>query len=151
MSERVERAVANHDCTLCKLHRTADEVCETGFGPSRAEVMVVSKMPNSKKYQDVLETELEQAGLSPNKIFYASALKCKTFEQDASKTDLKTCRQYLEAEIALVKPKFILALGNEALFATTGHSGIMKDKWFRSTKLRSWPPYLRLRSIVSRA
>lgn len=126
MSERVELAVANHNCTLCKLHRTADVVCETGTGPSKADVMVVSKMPNSRKYQEALETELEQAGINPSKVFFASALKCKTFEQDASKGDVKTCRPYLEAEIAYVKPRFILALGNEALFATTGHSGITK-------------------------
>lgn len=88
--------------------------------------MVVARMPNSKKYQEALETELKQAGLNPDKIFYASALKCRTFEQDASKTDLKACRAYLEAEIAIVKPKWILVLGNEALFATTGHSGITK-------------------------
>lgn len=88
--------------------------------------MVVSRMPNSKKYQEALETELKQAGLNPDKVFYASALKCRTFEQDASKTDLKTCRQYLEAEIAIVKPRWILVMGNEALFAATGHSGITK-------------------------
>lgn len=126
MSERVEREVANHDCTLCKLHRTADVVCETGIGPSRCDVMVVARMPNSRKYQETIEIELEQAGLTPAKIFYASALKCRTFSADASKTDQKACRPYLEAEIAIVKPKWILALGNEALYATTGHSGITK-------------------------
>lgn len=116
----------NHDCTACKLHRGMESVCEPGFGPPRADIMVVSKMPNSSRYQAALEEDLTQAGVELKRIYWATALKCRNFEANASNADVKACRQYLDAEIAAVKPKFILSFGNEALLATTGHSGITK-------------------------
>lgn len=97
-----------------------------GFGPDNAEVMVVGKMPNSGKYQKELEVMLEDSGLDPTEVYYTSALKCRNFEVNASNADVKACRPHLEREIDFVKPKYILALGNEGLLATTGHSGITK-------------------------
>lgn len=112
-------------CTSCKLHQTAKAVCEPGFGNPNASVMVVSKMPNSGQYQEALDNALIAAGLDIDDVYYASALKCRTFDQNASNKDTKTCAaEYLHREIAAVKPKWILALGNEGLLATTGHSGI---------------------------
>jgi uracil-DNA glycosylase family 4 len=116
----------NRGCTDCKLHRNADVVCEMGSGPLDAEIMIVGKMPNSGRYQDSLESQLAEVGLSPERVYYTQALKCKNFEDNASNADVKACRQYLEREIATVKPTHILALGNEGLLATTGHSGITK-------------------------
>jgi DNA polymerase-1 len=88
--------------------------------------MVVGRMPNSESYQQQLNTYLSDVGLDPGGIYFTQALKCRNFEQNSSNADVKTCKVYLDEEIAKVKPKFILALGNEALLATTGHSGIMK-------------------------
>lgn len=119
--------IYNLDCSLCKLCQTANKVCEGGLGHVSADIMVVSKMPNSGFYQENLEQALEQAGVDLSRIFYTSALKCRTFDQNPSNKDTKTCAsEYLMKEIDFVKPKWILALGNEALLATTGHSGITK-------------------------
>lgn len=119
--------IRNGDCTDCKLHQTADIVCETGIGAlGFASIWVVSKMPNSPNYQMMIEDSLREAGIDPKKVYYTSAVKCRTFEQDASTGDVKKCRQYLDAEIAEGSPHWILAFGNEALLALTGHSGITK-------------------------
>ena len=119
-------ALRDPACTLCRFSMDADKVCVMGTGNSRSEIMVVSKMPNSPNYQQELAQQLEKAGVDLSKVFFTQALKCRNFERNASNTDVKTCRTYLEAEIEAIKPKWILALGNEALLATTGHSGIMK-------------------------
>lgn len=87
--------------------------------------MVVSKMANSRNYQNDLELELAEMGLKKG-IFFTQAIKCRTFDQNASNADIKACRTYLDQEIERVQPKFILALGNEALLATVGRSGITK-------------------------
>lgn len=116
----------NRGCRDCKLHRNAEEVCTMGTGPHDAEIMVIGKMPNSVRYQQSLESQLEEVGLDPQRVYYTQALKCKNFEDNASNADVKACRQYLDAEIAEVKPTHILALGNEGLLASTGHSGITK-------------------------
>lgn len=116
----------DRNCTSCKLHRDVETVCEMGFGPANAEVMVIGKMPNSGKYQREIETMLEEVGLDPTEVYYTSALKCKNFELDASNADVKACRTHLDREIEVIKPKYILALGNEGLLGAAGKSGITK-------------------------
>lgn len=116
----------NPDCTSCKLHRGVEDVCEMGFGPDNADVMVIGKMPNSQRFQQELEVMLRDSGLNPNEIYYTSAIKCRNFELDVSNADVKACRQHLDREIDAIKPKHILALGNEALLGAAGKSGITK-------------------------
>lgn len=113
-------------CTRCKLHRGTDDVCEPGEGVRGADIMVVSKMPNSERYTHALMEDLKNAGVSLRRLWWASALKCRNFDANASNADVKACKPYLDAEIEMVKPKWIISLGNEALLATTGHSGITK-------------------------
>lgn len=126
MSDLGLMAVQNSSCMDCKLQRNTDEVCTWGEGFKKADIMVVGKMPNSDKYQQALQLQLEEVGLDPTKVYYTQALKCRNFDDNASNADVKACRKYLEAEIAQVKPTHILTLGNEGLLATTGHSGITK-------------------------
>jgi DNA polymerase-1 len=97
-----------------------------GTGPRDAEIMVVGKMPNSDRNQAAIQSQLEEVGLDPSRVYYTQALKCRNWEDNASNADIKACRQYLDAEIDEVMPTHILALGNEGLFATTGRSGITK-------------------------
>lgn len=114
-------------CTRCKLSRHAEgAICRMGFGPARATVMVVGRMPNGSKMQAQLETELTEVGIDLSDVYFSSALKCLNFDQNASNADVKACRYFLEAEIERVRPKFILCLGNEALLAVLGKSGITK-------------------------
>lgn len=116
----------NPACTMCKLHREAQDVGIMGKGNPNAKVMVINRMPSGENFQHALDLELEAVGLDTKDIYYTQALKCRNFEQNSSNADVKICRQYLDAEIEEVKPEYILAFGNEALLATTGHSGIMK-------------------------
>lgn len=118
--------IRDSHCTLCKLHQTGDPICEMGKGNPKAKIMVVSKMGNSGAWQKELLQDLVEVGLDPKDIYFTQALKCRTFDQNGSNADVKKCRVYLDAEIEAIKPKWILALGNEALLATTGKSGITK-------------------------
>lgn len=118
--------IQDSNCSLCKLCSTADTVCELGYGPKNPSIMVVSKMANSRDWQRDLELELTEMGLDLSEIYFTQALKCRTFDQDASNADIKACRTYLDKEIDLLRPRWILALGNEALLATIGRSGITK-------------------------
>ena len=118
--------IRDPECTKCKLQQTADKVCALGTGNRNAKVMVVSKMANSATWQKELEQELSEVGIDLSDVYYTQAIKCRTFDQSPSNADIKACRSYLEEEIAHVKPKWVLALGNEALLSTTGKSGITK-------------------------
>jgi uracil-DNA glycosylase family 4 len=117
----------NSNCKLCKMHEFADEVCEPGFGRNDADIMVVSRMPNSPTYQEMIEGELESVGIELSRIFWTSVIKCRAFDVDPGKKGLKACTEnYLVKEIEAIQPKYILGFGNEALSALTKHSGIMK-------------------------
>lgn len=117
----------NPFCKLCKLHQTTEWVCEPGIGRNDADIIVVSRMPNSSTYQELIEGELINVGIELERVFFTSVIKCKTFDQDPGKKDLKICNEtYLAKEIEAIKPSYILGFGNEALTALTGHGGIMK-------------------------
>ena len=112
------------NCTKCKLHRQAIEVCVPGTGNLKGDIMVVSRGPDSRRKE--LEDELSEVGLDTSRVYFTHAIHCRNFDQSASNLDVKTCRPYLDEEISDMGPSWILALGNEALLATTGHSGITK-------------------------
>lgn len=127
-NKRIELAVRNAACTDCKLHREADgdDRCVTAEGNSGARVLVVSRNPLGPRARKELHTYLERVGFTPDDLAFTGASKCLVWDLAPSKTDLKACKKYLEAEIDFIKPEWILALGNEALLLTTGKSGITK-------------------------
>lgn len=121
----------NPNCTLCKLHAGAVNVCSWGepyawLGERKPKIMVVSRAPNSENFQATLEEYLKKVDLKLNDCYFTQALKCLNFDKNASNADVKTCRDYLDEEIEELKPKYILTFGNEALLAVLGRSGISK-------------------------
>jgi DNA polymerase-1 len=102
------------------------DVCVTGDGPNNAPVMVVTRSPVSQRSRSELMEYFHEVGLDPGKVMWTSAMKCRVWDAQPTKTDQKACRKYLQAEIEHVQPGHIIALGGEALFAATGKSGIMK-------------------------
>lgn len=118
----------NDTCALCPrsgLTSTERDVCVTGAGNARATVAVVSKTLLGPRARAELETYLVEAGVDTSDVAWLSAVKCRA-DAEPTKTNIKACRVYLDRELAHVRPKWTLSLGNEALTALTGHSGIMK-------------------------
>lgn len=134
MNPKLQLAVRNAVCTACRMSAQADpqNVCVTGSGPNDARVVIVTKLPLGPKARTEMAGYLDEAGIKPDSLMWCSALKCKVWDLDPNKTDQKACKSYLDAEIAFINPEYVLAIGNEALFATAGKSGIMKyrGKWF---------------------
>jgi uracil-DNA glycosylase family 4 len=125
---RVDRiaALRNPKCRECRAHQNADAVCVMGRGNFKAPIMVVGRMPNSKEYQRTLEADLTEAGVNIGECYFTAAMKCRNFDISTGTTIIKACAHYLADEIAIVKPQWILTMGNEALTALTGKSGVMK-------------------------
>jgi DNA polymerase-1 len=78
---------------------------------------------------------LEESGIDPAQVMFMSAMKCRVWDMDPNKTDQKACKPYLHAELDFVKPEYVLMMGNEALFAVAGRSGIMK---YRGKVFTNW-------------
>jgi uracil-DNA glycosylase family 4 len=120
--------VRDPDCTLCRMGpgKPAD-TCLPGVGPTdRPKLAMVSRTPLSGKRRAELDLMLDEVGIDPAEVFHTSANRCKNWEVEPNKADVKTCRTWLYPELAEVDPQVTVAMGNEALLSLTGHSGIMK-------------------------
>jgi uracil-DNA glycosylase family 4 len=142
-------------CTLCPLHEDAEYVCLMGSGSKRARIMIVGEAPGAREDEQhaafvgpagqLLTELLEGVGLSRDDCYITNAVKCRPVgNHTPSRSEAKTCSNvYLAAEIQKVAPDFILPLGNTALQATTGRSGITKyrGKIFRQGTTSVFPTF----------
>ena len=130
--------IRNPTCDLCDLGNiNGDLRCLVGVGPRDAELMLIGEAPGRREIQpDVrrpfagpagqyLDKVLENAGINRDEIFITNVICCHPpHDSDPTASQIKACRPFLDAQITTVKPKKIMALGNIALKALTGHSGI---------------------------
>lgn len=123
------------DCTRCKLHLTCNTVGIMGTGPAQCDVMIIGEAPGRSedeggqpfigKAGTLLTDLLSEAGLSRRDVYITNAVHCRPPEnRTPTKAEIKQCTYWLGREIAKVKPKFILLLGNTPLQAVTGKAGI---------------------------
>lgn len=111
-------------CTLCDENHRVELYAQ---GPTDAKIMVVGKMKNSAQYQSALELQLTELGLDVSDIYFTPVIKCRSFDVSLTNKQLKDhAAEYFTAEVERINPRYILALGNEALLALTGKSGITK-------------------------
>jgi DNA polymerase-1 len=99
--------------------------------------MVIGEAPGAREDEQhrafigpagkLLDELLVASGLSRSECYISNACKCRPTNNDTpSRSQVKACSGYLAAEVEKVQPERILALGNTALQATTGRSGITK-------------------------
>lgn len=137
--EKVWLPVRNANCTLCALHENANTVCLLGDGPVPSKVMVIGEAPGARE-DDVerpfagvagqyLDRVLTEVGLPREVLYITNAAKCRP-PQNRTPTpkELKSCRPYLDRELDIVNPQFVLLLGNAALKAVLNQSGIMAKR-----------------------
>lgn len=139
-------AEASRGCTACDLYKNATQTV-FGEGSARAEVMLVGEQPGDQ--EDVagepfvgpagklLDRALEEAGIDRRKTYVTNVVKHfkwmpkgkRRIHKKPNREEITACSPWLEAEIALVKPKVVVCLGATAAQALLGAS-------FRVTKER---------------
>lgn len=163
-------------CNACPL---AGQATHTVFGEGdlNAELMIVGEQPGDEEDKtgkifvgpagQILSQALEQAGIDRKSIYITNAVKhFKWVPQDkerihkkANGREMHACKPWLEAEIARVKPKVILALGVTAGTALYGRLvNIQKERGqlnhespFAPTLSISWHPAAILRAPTPEA
>lgn len=137
--ELVWLPVRNENCRLCPLHREAQSVCLLGDGPVPSRIMVVGEAPGYREDQIArpfsgpagryLDRILEEVGLPRESLYITNAVRCRP-PDNATPTpgQIKACSPYMRSELEIVRPDFVLLLGNSALKAITGESGVMKKR-----------------------
>lgn len=126
MIDLVRRKVRRANCGLCRMADGADTICVTATGSEEADILVVTKHPIGPKFYEELNEYLERAGIDVTTCAYTSAIKCKNYETEPGKVEVKACSRYLHREIEVLKPRYVLLMGNEPLQAALGKSGITK-------------------------
>lgn len=119
-------------CNLCELSAGATHPCLWGSGNTNSDVMIVTDCPTYGEDANLqpgintkwLATELFNVGVKIEECYYTYAVKCTSYQQP--KSCIKACRTHLMEEIREVQPKYILVLGNTALYALTGGGAITK-------------------------
>lgn len=110
-------------CLLCGEH----DVEPYSIGPKDADVVIITNRKSSGRFQDSLELQLSELGLDLSRVYFTPVIKCRDFDVTLTNKQLKDhAAEYLIPELERIKPKYILALGNESLLATVGKSGITK-------------------------
>jgi len=135
-----DRLIAEaRQCRRCPLWQPARQMV-FGEGPLDAEAMLVGEAPGDR--EDVLghpfvgpaghllDRALQDVGLERKSLYLTNAVKHFKFEprgkrrihQSPVVSEIQACNVWLEAELALVKPKVIVALGSVAARGLTGHA-----------------------------
>jgi DNA polymerase len=133
-------------CRGCGLWRNATQAV-FGEGRTRATVMLVGEQPGDQEDLEgrpfvgpagrVLDDALAEAGVDRDATYVTNAVKHFKFEARGKRrihakptwSESTACRPWLEAELAVVKPRVLVCLGATAAQSLLG-------KQFRVTKQR---------------
>lgn len=125
-----------HNCTLCPLHKTTDNVCVLGSGDKPSDIMIIGEQPR-RDSEDVFEGRrgsllaetLEEVGIDLDDVYVTNAVRCTPPDnRTPKKKEIEACRKWLKYEIARVKPKYVLLLGPVALMSALGLKGIKEHR-----------------------
>lgn len=127
-------------CGLCK-QDGLNTVRVGGVGKHNSPIMVVLGRSTreddraGKAFQGsaprFFSNVLKSAAINPEHCYFTNTVKCVqlTEDKDLTKASLEACvNKWLKLEVNLVKPKIIIALGNDAYAALTGKKSVIKDR-----------------------
>ncbi|HVS23651.1 MAG TPA: uracil-DNA glycosylase [Gammaproteobacteria bacterium] len=111
-------------CTRCGLHKTRTQTV-FGVGRRDAELLVIGEAPGADEDRQgepfvgraglLLNAMLRAIGLPRSEVYIANILKCRPpGNRDPQPEEASTCTPYLSRQIALVRPRAILAVGRIA-------------------------------------
>jgi len=114
-------------CQKCsRRNECISPILAEGF--SNASVMVVSDRPLAGRDRQKLDEFLGNIDLNLDECWITSACKCPfSYNEPVKLEEIFACSGYLRAEIALLKPKFVITLGGEAMSLFTPHGGGILD------------------------
>jgi DNA polymerase len=130
---------AAKDCEACHLYKRATQTV-FGEGPKSATMMLVGEQPGD--YEDVagkpfvgpagkiMDQALDDAGIDRKQVYVTNAVKHFKWEprgkrrihQKPNSREIAACRPWLEAELRIVKPKLVVAMGATAAQTIFGPS-----------------------------
>ncbi len=133
-------------CTRCPLYKNATQVV-FGEGPLPAALMLVGEQPGDKEdlagrpfvgpAGGILDGALERAGIDRRTVYLTNAVKHfkneprgkRRLHKRPNQYEISRCRWWLDAELTLARPRYVVALGASAAWALTGsHTKISESR-----------------------
>ncbi|MBU1191817.1 MAG: uracil-DNA glycosylase [Gammaproteobacteria bacterium] len=111
-------------CTRCDLHRSRTQTV-FGVGNQHADWLIIGEAPGAEEDKrgepfvgragQLLDAMLAAISLDRTQAYIANILKCRPpNNRDPQAAEVACCEPYLQQQIALLKPKLILAVGRIA-------------------------------------
>lgn len=131
-------------CTACDLYKHATQTV-FGEGAARASIVFVGEQPGDQEdlaghpfvgpAGKILDKALVEAGMTRRTVYITNAVKHFKWEPQGkrrkhkkpSATEIAACRPWLEAEVAVVKPRVVVCLGVTAAQAVFGKAVRLND------------------------
>jgi DNA polymerase len=113
------------DCTRCVLHKQGRKQIVFGVGNPSAELMFVGEGPGADEDEkgepfvgragQLLNNMIKAMGIEREQVYIANIVKCRPpGNRQPERDECATCSPFLMRQIAVVKPKVIVALGATA-------------------------------------
>ncbi len=139
------------DCTRCRLHKQGRKQIVFGVGNPKADLMFIGEAPGADEDEQgepfvgragqLLNNMIKAMGLRREQVYIANIIKCRPpGNRTPERDECETCSPFLMRQIAVIKPKVIVALGAVAaktLLAINASMADLRGRWydFRGTKL----------------
>ncbi len=110
------------DCTRCKLHKQGRKQIVFGVGNPRADLMFVGEGPGADedtqgepfvgRAGQLLNNMIKAMGIRREDVYIANVVKCRPpGNRTPERDETETCSPFLMRQIAVVRPKVVVALG----------------------------------------
>jgi uracil-DNA glycosylase family 4 len=143
-AELAALATVASTCTRCRLSEGRQKVV-FGAGNPAAELMLIGEGPGAEEDRqglpfvgaagELLTRIIQAIELTREEVYIANVVKCRPpGNRDPQPDEVAACRGYLEKQIALVRPRAIVALGKVAAQTLLGNDapiGRMRGQWYQ--------------------
>ena len=144
------------DCTRCPLHRQGRKQIVFGVGNAAAELMFIGEGPGADEDEQgepfvgragqLLNNMIKAMGLERRQVYIANVVKCRPpGNRTPEREECETCSPFLMRQIAVIKPKVVVALGAVAaktLLAMSSSMAQLRGRFydFKPSGVRSNDP-----------
>jgi DNA polymerase len=153
---RLQEAVQR--CRGCDLYAHAKQAV-FGEGPSKAPILFIGEQPGDEEDRQghpfvgpsgkLLDRALEEAGIDRSLVYVTNVVKHFKFEERGKRRihkkpnsiEIRACRPWLEAELALIQSQIIVCLGATAAQAIFGSAYRVTHERGRFVK-NEWGPHV---------
>jgi len=132
------------DCTRCKLHKQGRKQIVFGVGNPRADLMFVGEGPGADEDMQgepfvgragqLLNNMIKAMGIRREDVYIANVVKCRPpGNRTPERDECETCSPFLMRQIAVVKPKVVVALGavaSKSLLAMNASMSELRGRFY---------------------